>query len=106
MIKVEIDLGGNILTLNEKLMPLLGIDPDARVVEVEKKTDETGYSYVRYFTKIAGPIAPAAAPTLQQSDLNVMFQKIIYDGLIANDFMRRFTVTYDLPNSVIILSPR
>lgn len=105
VIRVEIDLGGNILTLNKKLMSKAGADASAKTTEVENKTDETGHSYVRYFSKIRGPISPAAAPQLQQSDLTVMFQEIIYDGLIANDYMKRFTVTYDLANSQIILTP-
>ncbi len=104
-IKVEIDLGGDILTLNRKLMPTVGADPKAKGVLIEKQKDETGHPYVRYYTGIKGPIAPAAAPNLQQSNLKVMFQDIIYDGLIANDFMKRFTVTYDLANSEIILEP-
>lgn len=103
-IKVEIDLGGNILTLNEKYMKQLKVDHKAKNVRVEKQNDETGHSYIRYFSDIAGPIAPTAAPELKQENLSVMFQKIIYDGLIGNDFMKRFTVTYDLPNSRIILN--
>jgi hypothetical protein len=48
-------------------------------------------------TGIGGNLRPEYA-------LHVMFQNIIYNGLIANDFMKRFTVTYDLPNSAIILA--
>lgn len=104
IIKVEIDLGGNILTLNEKYMDLLKVDRNSKDVIIEKSHDETNHHYVRYFGKIAGPIAPAATPDLKQTNLSVMFQKIIYDGLIANDYMKRFTVTYDLANSRIILN--
>ncbi|AZZ36975.1 hypothetical protein CIK05_09280 [Bdellovibrio sp. qaytius] len=103
-IKVEIDLGGDILTLNEKYMDLLKVDRKAKNVRAEKQNDETGHPYVRYYTDIAGPIAPTAAPMLKQSNLSLMFQKIIYDGLIANDYMKHFTVTYDLANSRIILN--
>jgi hypothetical protein len=52
-IKVEIDLGGNILTLNEKFMSQLGVDKGSTAVRVEKMNDETGHPYIRYFTKIA-----------------------------------------------------
>lgn len=103
-IKVEIDLGGDILALNEKYMNLLNVDRKSKDFIIEKRTDETNHPYIRYFSKIAGPIAPAAVPELKQADLKVMFQKIIYDGLIGNDFMKRFTVTYDLANSRIILN--
>lgn len=103
-IEVEIDLGGNILTLNKKYMSKLGIAKNSKTTTIEKMKDETGHPYVRYFSKIQGPISPTSAPTFQQKNLSVMFQEIIYDGLIANDFMKRFKVTYDLPNSQIILS--
>ena len=34
----------------------------------------------------------------------VMFQEIIYDGLIGDQFLRNFTTTYDLPNGRMIFS--
>lgn len=102
-ITVEIDLGGNILTLHEKYMSQLKVDPKSKEVRLEQRKDETGFDYTRYFTKIAGPIHPVKFPAIKQQGLSVMFQKIIYDGLIGNAFMKRQTVTYDLENSRIIL---
>ncbi|MDF1664829.1 MAG: retropepsin-like aspartic protease [Planctomycetota bacterium] len=101
-ITVEIDLGGNILTLHEKYMSQLKVQPDSKDVRIEKRKDETGFNYTRYFTKIDGPIHPENAPSRKQEGLSVMFQKIIYDGLIGNAFMKRQTVTYDLANSRMI----
>ncbi|MES2965819.1 MAG: aspartyl protease family protein, partial [Bdellovibrionota bacterium] len=103
-IKVEIDLGGNILTLNEKYMKRMGTSATAKDVVIHKAKDETNHPFIRYFVKVPGPISPVPAPELAQRDLKVMFQKIIHDGLIANDFMKRFTVTYDLENSRLILT--
>jgi hypothetical protein len=34
--------------------------------------------------------------------LSVMFQKIIYDGLVGHYFLREFRVTYDLPRKEMI----
>jgi hypothetical protein len=34
-----------------------------------------------------------------------MFQKIIYDGLIGDQFLRNFVTTYDLPGSRMIFAP-
>jgi hypothetical protein len=33
-----------------------------------------------------------------------MFQKIIYQGLVGDAFLRNFITTYDLPNSRMIFS--
>lgn len=98
-IRVELDLGGNILTLNSRLMKRLGVDPESPAVLQERRQDETGFDYLRYFTKIQGPLTLGA---FQQSDLSVMFQDIIYDGLVGNDFMKRFVVTYDLAKARLI----
>ena len=72
----------------------------------EAQRDEVGYDYTRWYTRVAGPVAPAAAPDLEQRDLQVMFQRIIYDGLVGDDFLRRFTVTFDLPRARLILGPK
>ena len=34
-----------------------------------------------------------------------MFQRIIYDGLVGDAFLRRFAVTFDLPRAQLILAP-
>jgi hypothetical protein len=33
-----------------------------------------------------------------------MFQKIIYDGLVGDSFLRDFVVTYDMGNSQMIFA--
>jgi hypothetical protein len=47
-------------------------------------------------------ISVTGAPAVRQADPEVMFQKIIYDGLVGNAFLRNFVVTYDLPNTRMI----
>ena len=66
-------------------------------------TDETGEAYVRTFAKLAGEIHPTYAPEAAQTEPEVMFQKIIHDGLIGDAFLRRFAVTYDLEDCSMIL---
>jgi hypothetical protein len=95
-IEVEVDMGSGELILDERLAAGLGIaldDPGVRRVD---GTDETGHTYTRSFTTLAGAIHPTGAPELVQDDPAVMFQRIIYDGLVGNDFLRRFTVTFDV----------
>ena len=101
---VEIDTGSDSLILHERYMRRLGIKPSRKNVKRVEGKDETGYSYVRYFSEFSGSIQPVGAPEMKQENPKVMFQKIIYDGLVGHSFFKNFVVTYDLPNSRMILS--
>jgi predicted aspartyl protease len=99
-VKVEVDTGSDSLILDQRFMRKLAI---GRVKRRQGK-DETGHSYVRSFSELKGNIFPAGAPQLVQHNPPVMFQKIIYDGLIGHSFMNNFVVTYDLSAPVIIFN--
>ncbi len=95
-IEVEIDMGSDVLILDESLAADVGVtldDPRLRVVDGR---DETGHAYTRRFGTIRGCIHPAGAPELAQEDPDVMFQRIIHDGLIGHAFLGRFAVTWDI----------
>jgi Aspartyl protease len=99
---VEVDTGSDVLILDEARAQEVGVDlagPGTRRVEGR---DETGQAFTRYFAKIPGAISVAGAPAIGQADPEVMFQKIIYDGLLGNAFLRNFAVTYDLPGTRMI----
>lgn len=53
---------------------------------------------------MSGDISVTGAPKIRMSNPEVMFQKIIYDGLIGDRFLRNFTTTYDLVNSRMIFA--
>ncbi|MBS1955193.1 MAG: clan AA aspartic protease [Cyanobacteria bacterium SZAS-4] len=100
--KVEVDTGSGALILDEHYMRELGVNQNSIDVKTVQGVDETGYSYVRYFTKLPLDVFLAQNRQFTQIKPNVQFQKIIYDGLIGDGFMRNFTVTYDLPHKRII----
>jgi len=104
-IEVEVDMGSDSLILDTAFAPELGVDLDADDVRKVDGVDETGYAYTRSFTTLSGTIHPAGAPALAQSDPKVMFQRIIYEGLLGTAFLRDFTVTYDIPGSRAIFAP-
>ncbi|HEY2777623.1 MAG TPA: hypothetical protein VGI77_06935 [Gaiellaceae bacterium] len=79
----------------------LGAEEERRV----EGTDETGNAYTRRFTTLPGRVHPSAAPELGQDDPEVMFQRIIYDGLVGAAFLRRFVVTFDVPGASLELAP-
>jgi predicted aspartyl protease len=104
-ISVEVDTGSDSLILDERFASDLGIDLDNPNWRRVEGSDETGHAYVRTFAKLAGEIHPAYAPELAQTEPDVMFQRIIHDGLIGDAFLRRFAVTYDLEDCSMIVAP-
>lgn len=104
-VSVEVDTGSDTLILDERFAPGVGIDLENPAWRRMEGNDETGHAYVRTFAKLAGEIHPTYAPELVQTEPEVMFQRIIHDGLIGDAFLRRFAVTYDLDDCSMILSP-
>jgi hypothetical protein len=101
-IAAEVDTGSQALILHERYMkPLQILSTDPSVKRKEGK-DETGHSYSRFFTNLRGAIHLPNAPKMNSEAPEVMFQKIIYDGLVGHYFFKNFRVTYDLPNLEMI----
>jgi hypothetical protein len=102
-IEVEIDMGSDVLILDDSLADDVGValdDPRLRVVDGR---DETGHAYTRRFGTVRGSIHPSGAPELAQENPDVMFQDIRYDGLVGDSFLRRFAVTFDIPARRVVL---
>ena len=104
VIEVQVDMGSDVLILDDPLAPQVGIDLSDEGVRTVQGRDETDYQYTRHFTRIRGVVGPWQALSIRQRDPDVMFQKIIYDGLVGHSFLRNFTVTYDIPRSRIIFT--
>ena len=103
-IEVEVDMGSDTLILDERLAPEVGVrldDPGVRRVEGR---DETGNDFTRSFARLEGTIRLADAPHVAQRDPDVMFQRIVYDGLVGDAFLRNFVVTYDLAASRVLVA--
>jgi hypothetical protein len=103
-IMVEVDTGSDTLILNETLAAAAGIDLDDPSTRKTEGTDETGHGFVRYFATLPGDVGVTGAPQIRMARPDVMFQKIIYDGLVGHGFLRHFTTTYDLAGSRIIFA--
>ncbi len=103
-ISAEVDTGSDILILDARFMERLGVHPGGPGVEKREGTDETGHHFVRYSAAVQGSVSLRAAPGVAQSDPAVMFQEIIYDGLLGDRFLRAFDVTYDVAGSRLLFT--
>ena len=103
---LEVDTGSQDLILDEKFMKPLGFSKKDQRLRVREGKDETGHLYKRYFTKLTGAVHIPNSLAMKMELPDVMFQKIIYDGLIGHYFLEKFLVTYDLPNSEMIFRRR
>ncbi len=101
---VEVDTGSYDLILHERYMRELGVAQEGPGVKRVDGVDETGHRYVRYSARLEGEISLPEAPTVRQRDPAVIFQDIIYDGLVGHAFLNRYAVTYDLPRARMIFS--
>ena len=95
-------MGSDSLILDERLADAVGVDLHRDGVRQVQGQDETGHAYTRSFTRLEGSIRATGAPAVAQPDPEVMFQRIIYEGLVGDAFLRRFTVTYDLPRERVV----
>lgn len=103
-ISVEVDMGSDSLIVDEALAGDLGINLTEASTQRVDGRDETGSEYTRYFTQLRGVVNVTGAPSICQRDPKVMVQKIIYDGLVGDAFLRNFIVTYDLQNARMIFA--
>lgn len=103
-IKAEVDTGSQSLILHERYMNKLNISQTDPKVKRKDAKDETGHSYARFFTTLNGPVHLLGAEDMKLESPSVMFQKIIYDGLVGFYFLREFDVTYDLRSSQMIFN--
>ncbi len=101
-ITVLVDSGSQVPILDERFMKDLNINPSSKDVVIRKGKDETGHEYSRYFAYLNGRMTLTPQPSIGIDSPKVMFQKIIYDGLIGYYFLREFNVTFDLPNSELV----
>ena len=95
---VEVDMGSDVLILDERYGD--GLEPG----DVVEGVDETGNPYTRRFTALPGRVHAAQDAAVGQDDPRVQIQRIIYDGLVGDDFLRRFTVTFDPARERMIFS--
>jgi predicted aspartyl protease len=102
---VAVDTGSETLILDGRFASEVGIDLERRDLRRVEGTDETGHAFVRTFARLAGIIHPTDEPELAQTEPEVMFQRIIHDGLIGDAFLRRYSATFDVETCSLILGP-
>ncbi|MGA8275165.1 MAG: pepsin/retropepsin-like aspartic protease family protein [Thermoplasmata archaeon] len=104
-VTVEVDTGSSNLILDTRFMEELGVREETPGHRKAEEADETGYRYLRHLAPLRGRVFLRGAPNLAQIDPVVMFQKIIHDGLLGDDFLKSFDVTYDIAHSRLLFAP-
>jgi hypothetical protein len=102
-ITVEVDTGSEALILDTRFMADCGLSPDDPAIETETGTDQTGYDWTRRHATVEGSVHLADAPQTAHDRPRVIFQDIIYDGLVGTDYLERFRLTVDFAGERLIL---
>jgi hypothetical protein len=103
VVTMEVDTGSDVVILDDRYMSDCGVAVDDPRIEVRHGVDETGHRYTPRFVTIDGAVLIPAEPDTTQHAPRVMFQKIIYDGLIGTDFLKRFRYTFDVRRQRLVL---
>jgi predicted aspartyl protease len=104
---VEVDTGSDNLILDESFAAVVGVDLAAESTRRIEGADETGHAFARYFATLPGDVRVGGAPAYCQARPEVMFQKIIHEGLVGDRFLKfggHGIITYDLANSRMIFA--
>jgi Aspartyl protease len=103
-VAAEVDTGSDSLILDARYMAQLGLQEGSPGVDKREGTDETGHHFTRYSARLRGSLSLRDAPGIAQVDPPVVFQEIIYQGLLGDGFLRAFDVTYDLAGSRLVFT--
>jgi hypothetical protein len=105
IVSVEVDTGSGALILDDKYLVDCGISADDPRIEVREGADETGNRFVRRFVSLDGTVCLVGGAETAQGAPRAMFQKIIHDGLLGTDYLRRFSYSFDVARSRLVLGP-
>jgi hypothetical protein len=103
VVTTEVDTGSGALILDDRFLSDCELSIDDPRIDVRQDVDETGHRYTRRFVTINGAVRIPAEPETTQQSPRVMFQDIIYDGLIGTDFLNRFRHTFDVRGQRMVL---
>lgn len=104
-ISVEVDTGSGCLILDAGLLSR-GEVTTAGELESGEGVDETGHEWTRLRGRLDGGIHFAGAPQSRHENPRVLFQDIIYDGLVGTEYLDRFRYTIDVQREQLLLTPR
>jgi hypothetical protein len=97
----EVDTGNLTTILPQKHLKRLQIDlnsPETKVIRNKQMN--------RVYSKVEGKVNLSEASEIVQTDPQICFEDIIYDGVIGIDFFKDKVVTFDVPAKRVIFSKR
>ncbi len=105
LVNLEVDTGSAALILDEEYLSDCAVTADDPRIDERHGVDETGNAFTRRFITIDGHVRIPNEPRTIQRAPRVMFQPIIYDGLLGTDFLNRFRYTFDVRHGRLLLRP-
>ncbi len=103
VVTMEVDTGSGAVILDDQYMSDCEVSVHDPRIDVRHDVDETGHRYTRRVISIDGAVRIPAEPETTQQAPRVMFQQIIYDGLIGTDFLNRFRYSFDVRRQRLVL---
>ena len=99
---VQVDTGSEPLLLDSRLMFTLRVDATGANITETEPADQNGKSY-RAWSGQMGKVELSDSP-LAQTKLPVVFRKLLAEGVLGQEFLRQYIVTFDLPSNELIFA--
>jgi hypothetical protein len=100
-----IDTGTQSAAVSTRYLPLLGVDTAGKDVVKHEGRTIAGAREVRYSTTVS-QLSLAKSPEIVQLRPRAAFSDIIYDCVIGTQFLAGRSLTIDIPNRQVTLSPQ
>ena len=101
----EVDTGTTTTIVPLKAMERLGLSKEDKSLRKVEGVNETGVPFQRFYGKAKAVYASGQSETMV-SDSPICFEEVIYDGVIGIEYLKNFSVIFDLPNSQMLLAAK
>jgi len=100
----EVDTGNTITILPLKAMEKAGVSKNTPGLKKVSGKNETGHDFTKYYSEVK-KISLTDHPKQVDTSHKVAFTEIIYDGVIGNEFLKLWKVTFDVSGSQMVFTP-
>ena len=98
----EVDTGTTTTIAPFRAMEPLGFSQCDKNLRSVEGVNETGVPFKRFYGQVKGVYASGKSETIVRNS-QICFEEILYDGVIGIDYLKSFSVVFDISNSQMIL---